>query len=192
YAHKPPQLFWINQLFAQYNGDTVTTFTTRIPSLLGAILSLYVTSRFAAALFGGFAPWTAPLLLDGLEHADLCCGYRQTRQDHLSKIIASRIGNSIRNRALRSTIIDTGCSLKAFRKEALTGIRLYQGMHRFLPDLCRLHNQAVITQIPVHHRPRKGGKSKYSNWGRFLKTVPDLFAVRWMTQRHQDYSVTEE
>lgn len=63
YAHKPPLNFWINRIFAQLNGGTVTPFTTRIPSLIGAVLSLYVTSRFAAVLFGGLSSWFAPLLL---------------------------------------------------------------------------------------------------------------------------------
>ncbi|MEX2607596.1 MAG: glycosyltransferase family 39 protein [Kiritimatiellia bacterium] len=63
YAHKPPLNFWINQIFAQLNGGTVTPFTTRIPSLIGAVLSLYVTSRFAAVLFGGLSSWFAPLIL---------------------------------------------------------------------------------------------------------------------------------
>ncbi|MEX2607597.1 MAG: glycosyltransferase family 2 protein [Kiritimatiellia bacterium] len=130
-------------------------------------------------------------LLEGLKASDVCCGYREKRQDRLSKKVAGRIGNGIRNRVLHSEIIDTGCSLKAFKKEALDGIPLYQGMHRFLPDLCKLHHGAVISQIAVHHRSRNAGTSKYTNWGRFLKTVPDLMAVRWMKKRHRSVQVQE-
>jgi len=130
-------------------------------------------------------PADIPGLLEKLKNADICCGVRARRQDSWSKRFGSRIGNAVRNRLLHSEILDTGCSLKAFRREVLQDIHFWKGSHRFLPDLCRIHHPVRIVQIPVSHRPRRGGKSKYSNWGRLWKTLPDLLAVRWMQRRFQ-------
>jgi dolichol-phosphate mannosyltransferase len=135
-------------------------------------------------------PADIPLLLDGLEDADVCCGYRHNRQDTASKRLASRIGNRIRNAFLGSDIIDTGCSLKAFRADFVRHLTMHDGMHRFLPNLCAMQG-ARINQIPVNHRPRTSGVSKYTNFGRLLKTVPDLLAVRWMKTRTRRFQSKE-
>jgi glycosyltransferase involved in cell wall biosynthesis len=128
-------------------------------------------------------PHDIPKLFDAIGSADICCGYRAVRNDTWSKRIGSLIGNGIRNRFLHSQVRDTGCSLKLFRRSTLQGLPLWEGMHRFLPDLCQIVNQATLEQIPVSHRPRKQGVSKYSNWGRLLKTLPDLMGMRWLRNR---------
>ena len=85
-------------------------------------------------------------------------------------------------------IIDTGCSLKAFRRESLEGIKLYRGMHRFLPTLLRIEGRRV-RQLPVNHRPRFRGKSKYGVRNRLFSPFFDLLAVRWMRKRRLGYEV---
>ena len=89
-------------------------------------------------------PRDIPFLLEGLAEADVCCGYRHKRQDTASKRIASRIGNRVRNTLLGGDIIDTGCSLKAFRAEQIRHLTMLDGMHRFLPNLCGIR---VITSL---------------------------------------------
>ncbi len=136
-------------------------------------------------------PADVPRLLAGMDGADLCCGYRQRRQDTWSKRIGSRIGNGVRNAALGEAIVDTGCSLKAFRADYVRHLTMWEGLHRFLPSLCLMQG-ARVRQIPVNHRPRTRGTSKYTNWGRLKKTVWDLFAVRWMKRRFKRFTYVEE
>lgn len=136
-------------------------------------------------------PADIPALVDKLDSCDLCIGYRVQRQDPWSKRIGSRIANAIRNRVLREQIRDTGCTLKAFRAEWAAHLPLqFRGMHRFIPALMAMAG-ARITEIPVQHRPRAAGKSKYTNWGRLKETLWDLWAVRWMQKRYRPLRVEE-
>jgi dolichol-phosphate mannosyltransferase len=118
-------------------------------------------------------------------------GYRVDRRDTGWKRLQSRIANGIRNRLNRETIRDTGCSLKAFRAEALRSLPLFSGMHRFLPTLVRMHGGRV-TELPVHHRPRRFGVTKYGMWNRAFRALTDALAVRWMQRRSLRYRVREE
>ena len=128
-------------------------------------------------------PADIPALVAKLESCDLCCGYRAHRQDVWSKRIGSRLANAVRNRVLRETIRDTGCTLKAFRAEWAAHLPLqFRGLHRFIPALLAMAG-ARIAEIPVHHRPRAAGQSKYTNWGRLKESLWDLWAVRWMQKR---------
>jgi hypothetical protein len=102
--------------------------------------------------------------------------------------ISSRVANGVRNRLSGDDIIDTGCSLKAFRREALADLKLFTGMHRFLPTLLRIEGYRVV-QLPVGHRPRRAGQSKYGLWNRVFRSFVDLLAVRWMKQRRLGYEV---
>ena len=87
-------------------------------------------------------------------------------------------------------IIDTGCSLKVFRRECLAGIKLYRGLHRFLPTLLRMEGYRVV-QVAVGHRPRQRGRSKYGVRNRVFSAFTDLLAVRWMKSRSLRYGVRE-
>lgn len=165
-------------------------------------LRLATNSGQSAALLAGFRaargrifvtldadgqndPADIPALLAGLETCDLCCGYRVRRQDVWSKRIGSRLANAVRNRVLGETIRDTGCTLKAFRAEWAAHLPLqFRGLHRFIPALLTMAG-ARIAEIPVHHRPRAAGQSKYTNWGRLKESLWDLWAVRWMQKRHR-------
>src|SRR6266576_694207 len=91
----------------------------------------------------------------------------------------------------RETIRDTGCSLKAFRAEALRALPLFNGMHRFLPTLVRMQG-GQVTEVPVHHRSRRFGKTKYGMWNRVFRALIDALAVRWMQRRALRYRVREE
>ena len=91
----------------------------------------------------------------------------------------------MRNRVLRETIRDTGCTLKAFRAEWTAHLPLqFRGLHRFIPALLGMAG-ARISEIPVHHRPRAAGQSKYTNWGRLKESLWDLWALRWMLKRYR-------
>ncbi len=127
-------------------------------------------------------------LLDALGEHDAAVGYRATRADTWLRRVSSRIANAVRNRLSGDDIIDTGCSLKLFRRECLASIKLYHGLHRFLPTLLRMEGYRVI-QVAVGHRPRRRGRSKYGVRNRAFGAFADLLAVRWMKKRRLDYEV---
>ena len=136
-------------------------------------------------------PADIPTLLSKLDEYDAAVGWRAERKDTWTKKLTSRFANRIRNWATGETIHDTGCSLKAFRREALRDVKLYTGMHRFLPTLVKIEG-GTVTEVKVNHRPRRFGKSKYSIFNRFLKPTMDLLAVMWMRRRHLNYRIRKE
>ena len=123
--------------------------------------------------------------------ATAVAGYRVDRRDSGWKRLQSRVANRVRNRLNRETIRDTGCSLKAFRADALRELALFNGMHRFLPTLIRMQGGSV-REVPVRHRPRRYGKTKYGMWNRVFRGLADALAVRWMQRRALRYRVREE
>ena len=136
-------------------------------------------------------PRDIPELLRALEDYDVAVGYRRERRDNWLRRISSRVANAVRNRLSGDDIIDTGCSLKAFRRECLKGLKLFTGMHRFLPTLLRMDGYRVV-ELPVNHRPRTRGQSKYGVGNRAFRAFVDLLAVRWMKKRRLDYEVTRD
>jgi glycosyltransferase involved in cell wall biosynthesis len=138
-------------------------------------------------------PADIPALVAELERsgATAVVGYRVNRRDSGWKRLQSRIANGVRNRLNGETIRDTGCSLKAFRADALRGLPLFSGMHRFLPTLIKMHGGRV-REVPVRHRPRRFGKTKYGMWNRVFRSFADAVAVRWMQRRVLRYRVREE
>ena len=135
-------------------------------------------------------PRDIPRLLAALAGHDAAVGFRVDRQDPWLRRISARIANRIRNRLTGDDIVDTGCSLKAYRSERLLELELYDGMHRFLPTLLRMAGGSVV-QLPVHHRPRRAGRSKYGVGNRLFRGAADLLAVRWMKRRRLDYRLRE-
>ena len=123
--------------------------------------------------------------------ADMVIGVRVNRRDTLAKRIQSRIGNGVRNWITGDHITDTGCSLKLVKREAIDRVALYTGMHRFLPTLIRMRGYKVV-EMPVNHRPRKYGVSKYGAMNRAVRGLADCFAVRWMSKRTLNYKVKQE
>ena len=137
-------------------------------------------------------PHDIPRLLAEIEKgADLVCGYRAKRRDSFTKKITSRIANSIRSRFTKDGVRDTGCTLKAMRSECRIALVPFRGMHRFIPALVKGMGWK-LTEIPVNHRPRIYGESKYKFGSRVFKATADMFAVRWLLTRQLKYSVNEE
>jgi glycosyltransferase involved in cell wall biosynthesis len=123
--------------------------------------------------------------------ADMVIGVRVNRHDTWSRKVQSRIGNGVRNWITNDKITDTGCSLKLVKREAIDAVKLYTGMHRFLPTLVRMAGYKVI-EMPVNHRARKFGVSKYGAMNRAFRGLVDCMAVRWMGKRMLRYKVSEE
>lgn len=128
-----------------------------------------------------------PLLKD----YDMVTGWRQSRRDTWLKRVSSKIANGVRNKLSRETIRDTGCSLKIMRASYLKRIKMFRGMHRFLPTLMKMEG-ATVVEIPVTHRSRIAGTSNYGTWDRALSGLRDLLAVRWMQDRFIHYKIKED
>ena len=136
-------------------------------------------------------PRDIPKVLAALSNADAVAGIRKHREDTLWRRLQSRVGNAVRNALTGDEIVDTGCSLKGFRREALARVPYFKNMHRFLPTLVGIAGGRVV-QVEVGHRPRGGGRSKYGMWGRAKAGLADALAVRWMKRRRLEYEVVEE
>ncbi len=139
-------------------------------------------------------PAGIPALLQALEQADVVSGVRTPRADSWIRRISSRIANGVRRAAIGDSITDVGCSLKAYRREALEGVPLFTGAHRFLPALCQFQGSRV-TEMPVRHRPRQHGVSKYGVGNRLARGIRDLLGVRWLKARmlrHKVRRLTDE
>jgi glycosyltransferase involved in cell wall biosynthesis len=136
-------------------------------------------------------PRDIPVLLENIERWDVVCGVRQKRQDSFVRRASSRIANWVRNRLTGDQIRDVGCSLRAFRAQAVRDLHLYKGMHRFLPTLLKLDGWTV-TEVPVNHRPRRKGEAKYGIRNRLFRGLRDLFSVRWMKSRWLRYKIVEK
>ena len=103
-------------------------------------------------------------------------GIRNKRKDSIFKIVASKLANRIRMILLNDDCVDTGCSLKVFKKSIFLKIPKFNGMHRFLPAIFKSFN-CKIKFINVNHRPRMHGKSKYGNLLRLFQGIRDIFKV---------------
>lgn len=136
-------------------------------------------------------PHDIPRLIETASQADLVCGIRKKRKDTLVKRITSKCANFVRKRLVKDGIQDTGCSLKIYRRACFDKIKMFQGMHRFLPALFKIEG-FEIKEIPVNHRERVKGQTKYNFFNRSFNTVADMFAVRWMQKRHLHYQIEEE
>jgi dolichol-phosphate mannosyltransferase len=134
-------------------------------------------------------PADIPKLLAEIERgADLVCGYRAQRKDTLVKRVTSRIANFVRSRFTKDGVRDTGCTLKAMRRECISALLPFKGMHRFIPALAKGAGYRLV-EVPVNHRPRKFGQSKYGLGNRALRATIDMFGVRWLLSRRLDYKV---
>ncbi|MBL4928401.1 glycosyltransferase family 2 protein [Fuscibacter oryzae] len=126
----------------------------------------------------------APLLADSIGLVGLVAGQRVGRQDTWSKKIASRFANRIRAWALNDNTRDTGCGLKAFRREGFLALPYFDHMHRYLPALFA-RDGWQIAHVDVSHRQRGAGRSNYSNIQRALVGVVDLAGVAWLLRRRK-------
>jgi len=135
-------------------------------------------------------PKYIPRMLDYLKEYDMVTGWRQKREDSWVKRITSKIANRIRNSLSGEEIQDSGCTFRAYKRECLQDLKLYKGMHRFIPTLVKMEGYRVI-EIRIAHHPRKFGVSKYTTWNRMWRAFIDLLAVKWMKSRHIHYEIEE-
>jgi len=115
-------------------------------------------------------------------HIGMVAGVRLRRRDTIAKRIASRIANRFRGWVLRDGATDTGCGLKAFRRDAFLALPYFDHMHRYLATLMRREGYDVRF-VDVGHRPRLHGRSKYGIWDRLGAGIADIFGVLWLQRR---------
>ncbi len=153
----------------------------------------------SAALWTGFRATAAPVIatLDGdlqndpadfprllaeLGRHDLVCGMRVARQDNFVRRVSSGLALWARRRALGADFRDVGCGLRVFQRSVLDGLFAFNGFHRFMPILVHA-NGGRVCEIPVSHRPRVAGVSKYGVWNRLGRGLYDLYAIAWFQKR---------
>lgn len=124
-------------------------------------------------------PADIPLLLAKIDEGfDMACGWRRDRQDPVSKRLPSFFANRLISWATGVRLHDYGCSLKAIRSDVVKHLRLYGEMHRFIPAVASWMGVS-LAEVPVHHRPRTRGRSKYG-LGRTVRVLLDLFTVKFL------------
>jgi dolichol-phosphate mannosyltransferase len=139
-------------------------------------------------------PADIPKLLaarDAAEPSVKCfAGWRTTRRDDAIKRLSSKVANAVRSRILRDATPDTGCGLKLFERAAFLDLPAFDHMHRFLPALFQRDGWRVVS-VPVNHRPRTRGVSKYGMWNRLWVGIVDLRGVGWLIRRARHTTVEE-
>jgi len=127
-------------------------------------------------------------LLPYMDRYDFANGTRARRRDSLVKRVSSRIANGFRNWITRDSIADTGCPMKLFKREVALSFHLYEGFHRFLPTLARMNGFSVV-EVPVSHRRREQGESKYGVFNRLFVSLMDAFVIGWLRRRVIHYKI---
>jgi hypothetical protein len=127
-------------------------------------------------------PADIPLLLATLARADAALGVRTARNDSLLRRVSSRLANTVRRGALRDGAHDGGSSLWAIRAEMARRIVRFNGMHRFISALV-LREGGRVEEVPIRHRPRIHGRSKYGLLNRLLAPAADLAGLMWLSRR---------
>ncbi len=124
-------------------------------------------------------PEDIPALLDKLEQGfDVVSGWRKNRQDQARRVLVSRAANRLISAISGVRLHDYGCTLKAYRRDVIEGVRLYGEMHRFVPIYATWQG-GQVTELPVNHRPRRAGVSKYG-FSRVFKVLFDLMVVQFL------------
>jgi glycosyltransferase involved in cell wall biosynthesis len=140
-------------------------------------------------------PADIPKFLEALATGvDCVCGTRvatRSQGDNFIRVASSRIANWVRNKLSDENITDAGCTYRAFKRECVGKLKLYRGLHRFIPTLLKMEGFTVM-EIPVTNNPRLHGESKYGVWNRLFKSFRDLLAIRWMKSRVLGYVVATE
>lgn len=140
-------------------------------------------------------PSEIPRLIDAMDSQDgskvhLVAGQRAVRHDTLSKRLASRVANAVRQAILKDATRDTGCGHKAFDRDLFLGLPYFNNMHRYLPALFSAYGGCVV-HIDVAHETRNAGQSNYNNLQRGLVGIYDLIGVSWLIKRHKQVHPTE-
>jgi len=203
--HKTYEVIFVDDGSSDGSGRVLKEAASRYPNL--RIIKLKQNRGLSTALFAGMReargerivtldadlqndPEDIPKLLGYLGQYHMATGWRQKREDPWLKRISSRIANAVRNGLSGENIQDSACTLRAFRKECIKDIWVFNGMHRFLSTLVKMNGYRII-EVPVAHHPRKFGTSKYNIRNRMVRSFIDLLVVRWMKRRHIDYEIEE-
>jgi glycosyltransferase involved in cell wall biosynthesis len=140
-------------------------------------------------------PADIPKFLEALASGvDCVCGTRlgtRSKGDSFIRVASSRIANWVRNKLSDDNITDAGCTYRAFKRKCVDKLKLYRGLHRFIPTLLKMEG-CTVTEIPVSTNPRLHGQSKYGVWNRLFKSFRDLLAIRWMKSRMLGYRISAE
>jgi len=140
-------------------------------------------------------PADIPRFLEALGRGwDCVCGTRVATRgegDGFVRVASSRVANWVRNKLSDENITDAGCTYRAFKRECVGKLKLYRGLHRFIPTLLKMEG-FTVTEIPVTNNPRLHGQSKYGVWNRLFKSFRDLLAIRWMKSRLLGYEIAAE
>lgn len=201
FARPPREIIFVDDCSDDATGQRLIAARARVPTL--RIIRHDRRSGQSAALRTGVraarGAWVATLDGDGQnDPADiprllaaaaenpaqpaLVAGLRLNRRDTLSKRLASRFANRIRQGLLRDGCVDSGCGIKAFRRSAFFDLPYFGALHRFTPALFQIQGHRVA-YLPVGHRPRLSGRSKYTNLRRGLIGIVDLLGVAWLARR---------
>jgi dolichol-phosphate mannosyltransferase len=181
------------RLLAEWSKTDPRLVHHRHPASLGRSAAVYTATRIAQGIHvvtldgdGQNNPIYLPVMIDRLADpaVGLVAGQRLGRKDTWSKRWASKIANAVRGWFLGDGTRDTGCGLKAFRRDAFLDLPYFETMHRFLPALF-IADGWVIDHVDVVDRPRGHGTSKYGNLERLLIGIPDLFGVAWIRRRRR-------
>jgi glycosyltransferase involved in cell wall biosynthesis len=199
------EMILVDDASTDATSDVVRELLRMFPRL--RVLCMRGQSGQSAALAAGFAaargewivtsdadlqndPADLPRLLELAGPFDMVCGWRRDRKDTWTKRLTSRLANARRRKLLDDGVHDSGCGLKVFRRVVAERILQFNGMHRFFPALAKIEG-FTVTEVPVHHRARKHGKSKYWIFNRFRKPIEDLRGVAWYRARHIESAADE-
>jgi dolichol-phosphate mannosyltransferase len=122
--------------------------------------------------------------------ADMVNGYRERRKDGIRRKLASAVGNMFRTIVTGKSVRDVGCSTRVFRRECITNLPFFKGLHRFLPTIISWKGFRLI-EVAVNHRPRTQGVTKYGINNRLWVGIWDLFGVMWLRRRMLHYVILE-
>jgi dolichol-phosphate mannosyltransferase len=136
-------------------------------------------------------PADLPRLFAELKEYDFVCGVRCKRRDNWLRLVSTKVARAARRTALKVDFCDTGCAFRVFKRDALNGIFPFNGLHRFLPVLVH-GNGARTREIPIGHRARVAGVSKYGLWNRLGRGIYDLIAIAWYQKRRLPRIATSE
>jgi dolichol-phosphate mannosyltransferase len=200
---EPVEVLFVDDGSTDGSGDVIRRLAEGDPRIRP--LRLEWNAGLSAAFYAGFQaargrivatmdsdlqsdPRDLPALIARLDGADAVVGWRQIRHDSWLKRLSSWIANRVRQAVTGDRLEDSACSLRVMRRECLAAVPPYTGMHRFVPTLVKLAGYRVV-QVPVHHRPRRFGRSKFGVRDRALPAFADLLAVRWMMRRRLRYRI---